>query len=71
MASIEKDERREERITYAIIVDAYDEQEVAMGWYYYLNDNINFPLAAKSIRKVKKMEKIQEKEVNVCCSALK
>ncbi|CAD5931338.1 hypothetical protein PCC9214_01305 [Planktothrix tepida] len=65
MVSIEKDESREERITYEIIVDAYDEQEVAMGWYYYLNDNINFPFAGKWSRKVRKTGKIQEKEVKV------
>lgn len=65
MTRIQKDESREERITYEIIVDAYDEHEVAMGWYYYLNDNINYPFAAKWIRKVKKTGKIQEKEVKV------
>ena len=28
-----KDEIREERITVEVVVDAYDSQEVAMGWY--------------------------------------
>ncbi|MDX2255539.1 MAG: calcium-binding protein, partial [Pseudanabaenaceae cyanobacterium bins.39] len=32
----ETDPIREHRIDYEIIVDAYDEAERAMGWYYYL-----------------------------------
>lgn len=34
---------REERITMEIIVDAYDEYEQAMGWYYYLEEQMQFP----------------------------
>ena len=30
---------REKRITMEIVVDAYNEQERAMGWYYYLEEN--------------------------------
>ncbi|MBE0448369.1 MAG: calcium-binding protein [Actinobacteria bacterium] len=30
-----------------IIVDAYDEQERAMGWYYYLEDKLHFPFLAR------------------------
>ncbi|MEM0964755.1 MAG: calcium-binding protein [Verrucomicrobiota bacterium] len=41
------DQEREERITYKIIVDCYNELEVAMGWYYYLQDNLNFPFDAR------------------------
>lgn len=31
-----RDDTRERRITDEIIVDAYDPEEKAMGWYYYL-----------------------------------
>src|SRR5437773_5503067 len=41
-----KDEEREERITMEIIVDAYDSEEQAMGWYYYLEGTLHFPLIA-------------------------
>jgi hypothetical protein len=34
-----------------IVVDAYDEQERAMGWYYYLQDQIRFPFTATCIAK--------------------
>jgi hypothetical protein len=34
-----------------IIVDAYDEQERAMGWYYYLQDHLRFPFTATCIAK--------------------
>jgi Calcium binding len=33
MAKLERDEEREERITMDIVVDAYDAEEQAMGWY--------------------------------------
>ncbi|MCU0426334.1 MAG: calcium-binding protein [Candidatus Kapabacteria bacterium] len=41
-----KDEEREHRINYDIVVDAYDESERAMGWYYYLQDTLSFPFKA-------------------------
>ena len=47
MTRIEKDEEREKRIDYEVVVDAYNDEERAMGWYYYLADNINFPFEAK------------------------
>jgi hypothetical protein len=34
------DKAREERITMEIIVDAYDEAERALGWYYYLEQQL-------------------------------
>ncbi len=30
-----------------IVVDAYDEQERAIGWYYYLEGKLNFPFLAR------------------------
>jgi hypothetical protein len=30
-----------------IIVDCYDEYEMAMGWFYYLSENMSFPFKAK------------------------
>ena len=49
MSKVEKNEEREYRITMEITVDAYDEEEKAMGWYYYLDDNIHFPFEARCI----------------------
>ena len=43
------DDEREERVDMEIIVDAYDSEERAMGWYYYLEDNIEFPFQARCI----------------------
>ena len=40
-------EVREDRIMMEVVVDAYDEMERAMGWYYYLEDRLKFPFAAK------------------------
>ena len=44
-----KDEEREERIEMEIVVDAYDEEERAMGWYHYLDDVLQFPFLARCI----------------------
>jgi hypothetical protein len=38
MEKVPKDEAREERIMMEVVVDAYDREEQAMGWYYYLEE---------------------------------
>ena len=38
---------REHRIDYEIVVDAYDETERAMGWFYYLQDTLKVPFTAQ------------------------
>jgi hypothetical protein len=43
------DKARENRISMEIIVDAYDESERAMGWYYYLESQLQFPFTAKCV----------------------
>jgi hypothetical protein len=49
MPRVEKDEAREYRIDMEIVVDAYDEEERALGWYYYLEDELRFPFRARCI----------------------
>ena len=44
---IETDEVREHRITMEAVVDAYNEEERAIGWYYYLEGKLNFPFLAR------------------------
>ncbi|MCL1474870.1 calcium-binding protein [Argonema antarcticum] len=51
MAKVEHDEEREERITMEIVVDAYGPEEQAMGWYYYLQDTMEFPFMAVCVSK--------------------
>jgi len=51
MKQIPVDEVRESRITMEIVVDAYNEEEQAMGWYCYLEDTLQFPFKAKCIMK--------------------
>ena len=46
-----RDEEREQRISMEIVVDAHDEDERAMGWYYYLEDQLQFPFTATCIAK--------------------
>jgi hypothetical protein len=46
-----RDERREERITMEIIVDAYGSEEQAMSWYYYLENQLRFPFTALCTKK--------------------
>ena len=47
---LQKDEEREERITMEIVVDAYNEEERAIGWYCYLGDTLNFPFLTRCIK---------------------
>ena len=44
-----RDEAREDRITMEVVVDAYGPEEQAMGWYYYLDDKISFPVTVRCI----------------------
>ena len=44
-----RDEAREDRIDMEIVVDAYNSEERAMGWYYYLEDQLNFPFLARCV----------------------
>ena len=59
------DARREHRITMEVIVDCYDSEEVAMGWYYYIEEKVHFPFTAICIaeRAVSPLEKESEVEV--------
>ena len=47
MFKVELDEIRENRIANEAVVDAYEEEEIAMGWYYYLQDRLVFPFQAR------------------------
>ena len=49
MANKSKESNREieDRIEMEIVVDAYDQSERAMGWYYYLQDNLTMPFKAE------------------------
>jgi Calcium binding len=49
MSRVETDEAREYRIEMEIVVDAYGEDERAMGWYCYLQDKLTFPFLARCI----------------------
>ena len=51
MSKSDEDKAREERIYNEAIVDAYGEEEQAMGWYYYLEGKITFPFKAECIAK--------------------
>ena len=52
----------EQRIDYEIVVDCYDSEEVAMGWYYYLEDHLAFPFVAtcKKALKASPLKKAEE-----------
>jgi hypothetical protein len=49
MKKPKKDPIREARIHNDVIVDAYGPEEHAMGWYYYLEDQLQFPFQARCI----------------------
>lgn len=47
MARVKQDEVREHRIAMEAVVDAYNEGERAMGWYYYLEGKLRVPFKAR------------------------
>ena len=49
MKNPKKDPIREDRIHNEAIVDAYGAEERAMGWYYYLENQLQFPFQARCI----------------------
>ncbi len=49
MAEPARDEAREDRIMMEIVVDAYGPEERAMGWYYYLEGQLQFPFLTSCI----------------------
>jgi len=51
MTKVKRDEDREERISMGIIVDAYGAEEQAMGWYYFLEEQLQFPFTAVCTQK--------------------
>ncbi len=60
-----RDKSIEERIIMEIVVDAYDEGERALGWYYYLDDRLAFPFKAKCVarREISPLKRGEEVEV--------
>ena len=44
-----RDAKRERRIVFEIIVDAYTPEEQAMGWYCHLENELRFPFRAKCV----------------------
>jgi Calcium binding len=60
-----RDEAREQRIHMEIIVDAYDPEEQAAGWYTYLAETLQFPFTAHCIalRAISPLEPGDEFEV--------
>lgn len=65
MKKTQEDKAREKRIIMEIVVDAYNEDERAMGWYYYLEDKLRFPFKARCVsqREVSPLEREEEVEV--------
>ena len=60
-----EDKAREERITMEIIVDCYDPEEQAMGWYCYLEDNLRFPFVGRCVKQRRISPLKAGEEVNV------
>lgn len=65
MPKFEIDESREDRIVNEIIVDAYTEEEQALGWYYYLESKLSFPFKAKWKSEGRKSTPTEGAEVEV------
>lgn len=49
MVKAKPDQQTEQRIEQEIVVDAYDPEERAMGWFSYLEDQLRSPFLSKCI----------------------
>jgi hypothetical protein len=47
MARPKENRARERRIEMEVVVDAYNSEERAMGWYYHLEERLSFPFKAR------------------------
>jgi hypothetical protein len=47
MARLKENKSRERRIEMEAVVDAYNSEERAMGWFYYLEERLKFPFKAR------------------------
>ena len=47
MARLKENKAREHRIEMEAVVDAYNSEERAMGWYYYLEERLKVPFKAR------------------------
>lgn len=65
MSERPRDEERERRIEIEIIVDAYGPEEQALGWYYWLEGQLQFPFPARCIaeRRISPLRKGEVVEV--------
>jgi hypothetical protein len=65
MAKAKPDPQRERRMQEEIVLDAHDAQEQAMGWYYYLEEQLRFPFPGKCIapRAISPLRRGQEVKV--------
>ena len=65
MAKAKQNKQREQRIHQEIVVDAYNAEEQAMGWYYYLEEQLRFPFRAKCVasRAISPLRKGQEVDI--------
>ena len=62
MTRTPEEAEREHRIDYEAVVDAYNEEERAMGWYYYVQDKLSCPFKAKC-REKRRISPLEPKEV--------
>jgi hypothetical protein len=65
MTRMNENKTRERRIEMEAVVDAYNSEERAMGWYYYLEERLKFPFKArcKSKREISPLRVGEEVEV--------
>ncbi len=65
MSRVPENPDREDRIIMEAVVDAYDEEERAMGWYYYVQDKLSCPFKAQCLskRSISPLKKGEEVEV--------
>jgi hypothetical protein len=69
MSQVQKDEERENRIDFEVVVDACDREERAIGWFYYLAEQCEFPFRARCIAERSISPLLVDEEVEVVSEA--
>lgn len=65
MSKLKTDHTRDQRIEMEIVVDAYNSEERAMGWYYYLEEKLGVPFHARVSKELPVSPLILNDEVEV------
>jgi len=70
MARTKHNAEREHRIEMEVVVDAYSEDERAVSWYYYLEEQLSFPFEANQLNHPLATRRIWRSNTTESCASI-